>query len=91
MGNILATPHAANYRRTLSGSNRAKAIQNLDNETIDLAYVLYIYFILVLCSSLIYLLLFYIMCVLLILFSGILYNMVLFDFPFFCNSYHLKQ
>jgi hypothetical protein len=50
MGNILATPHAANYRRTLSGSNRAKAIQNLDNETIDLAYVLYIYFILVLCA-----------------------------------------
>jgi len=50
MGNILATPPTANYRRTLSGSNRIKAIRQLDNETVDLAYVLYIYFILVLCT-----------------------------------------
>jgi hypothetical protein len=50
MGNILATPPTANYRRTLSGSNRINAIQKLDNESIDLMYVLYIYFILVLCS-----------------------------------------
>ena len=47
MGNILATPPAANYRRTLSGSNRTKAIQKLDNESIDLFYVLYIYFVVV--------------------------------------------
>jgi hypothetical protein len=48
MGNILATPPAANYRRTLSGSNRVKAIQKLDSESIDLFYVLYVYFIIVL-------------------------------------------
>jgi len=50
MGNILATPPAANYRRTLAGSNRIKAIQKLDNESIDLVYVLYIYFIIVICT-----------------------------------------
>lgn len=50
MGNILATPPAANYRRTLSGSNRIKVIRQLDNESIDLFYVLYIYFILVICA-----------------------------------------
>ena len=50
MGNILATPQAANYRRTLSGSNRIKVIRQLDNESIDLFYVLYIYFILVICA-----------------------------------------
>lgn len=50
MGNILATPPAANYRRTLSGSNRAKAIQKLDSESIDLFYVLYIYFVVVMCA-----------------------------------------
>jgi len=50
MGNILATPHAANYRRTLSGSNRTKAIQKLDAESIDLVYVLYIYFVLIMCT-----------------------------------------
>lgn len=50
MGNILATPPTANYRRTLSGANRINAIQKLDNESIDLFYVLYIYFILVLCA-----------------------------------------
>jgi len=48
MGNILTTPSIANYRRTLSGSNRIKAIQKLDNESIDLFYVLYINFIIVL-------------------------------------------
>ena len=50
MGNILATPPAANYRRTLSGANRAKAIQKLDSESIDLFYVLYIYFVVVMCA-----------------------------------------
>lgn len=50
MGNILATPPASNYRRTLSGSNRIKVIRQLNNESIDLFYVLYIYFILVLCA-----------------------------------------
>ena len=50
MGNILATPPASNYRRTLAGSNRMKAIQKLDNESIDLFYVLYIYFVIVMCA-----------------------------------------
>ena len=50
MGNLLATPPAANYRRTLSGSNRVNAIRTLDNESIDLFYVLYIYFILIICT-----------------------------------------
>ncbi len=50
MGNILATPPTANYRRTLAGSNRIKAIQKLDNESIDLFYVLYIYFVVVMCA-----------------------------------------
>jgi hypothetical protein len=50
MGNILASPSTNNYRRTLSGSNRMKAIRQLDNETIDLFYVFYIYFIVVLCA-----------------------------------------
>ena len=44
MGNILATPQNTNYRRTLSGANRVKAIRQLDNESTDLFYVLYIYF-----------------------------------------------
>lgn len=50
MGNILATPPATNYRRTLSGSNRVKVIQKLDSESIDLFYVLYIYFVVVMCA-----------------------------------------
>lgn len=50
MGNILATPQTTNYRRTLAGSNRIKAIQKLDNESIDLFYVLYIYFVLIMCT-----------------------------------------
>lgn len=49
MGNLLATPSTANYRRTLSGTNRVNAIKQLDNESIDLFYILYIYFVLVLC------------------------------------------
>jgi len=50
MGNILATPPQSNYRRNLSGSNRIKSIQKLDNESIDLVYVLYLYFTLVICT-----------------------------------------
>jgi hypothetical protein len=50
MGNLFATPTSSNYRRTLSGSNRTKVIQQLDNESIDLVYVLYIYAILLLCT-----------------------------------------
>ena len=50
MGNLLATPPSANYRRTLSGSNRTKVIRQLDNESIDLVYVLYIYGIVLLCT-----------------------------------------
>lgn len=48
MGNLLATPKPTNYRRSLSGDNRIKAIKELDSESIDLFYVLYIYLILML-------------------------------------------
>lgn len=47
MGNLLASPTPLNYRRNLAGENRLKTIKQLDSESIDLFYVLYVYLILV--------------------------------------------